>query len=412
MPSPEHRVSPASDAGRVVSRVPRRSAVRALLVLVAAVVVAGGCAPPTLAAQPGDPRPVYLAEQLRRDPVYVSPSLARVTAADDVAALRREVTAMPYPTFVVLAPTLRDEPDVETSADLPNLLRDRVGRDGLYLVSDGDGIGFDAEAYGVRTRSDVGRLYSVVSDAVPTRDGPIARLVFALRYLRTGAKATMSVDAERAADDARPWWIFGISAALGFVVPVGLVAATPGARRRRSGRRALRDERRLRARPVPLGAAAPPDRDDARRSAQEALAGLARAIGDAAHPPDPALRHYDAASHTLSRRGLTAIDCLGAEALATAGRALLEGREWRPCLFDPRHGEGVRSTRWRLGADEATFPACAWCADEIAAGRGPTVLEDSGRPYWERDTVWARTGFGAIDDDLADLVLAGRGRYR
>jgi len=30
------------------------------------------------------------------------------------------------------------------------------------------------------------------------------------------------------------------------------------------------------------------------------------------------------------------------------------------------------------------------------------------RPYWENDDVWARTGFGAIDDDLWRAVLADR----
>ena len=33
-------------------------------------------------------------------------------------------------------------------------------------------------------------------------------------------------------------------------------------------------------------------------------------------------------------------------------------------------------------------------------------------PYWERGDVWARTGFGAITDDLARDVLAERAEER
>jgi hypothetical protein len=70
----------------------------------------------------------------------------------------------------------------------------------------------------------------------------------------------------------------------------------------------------------------------------------------------------------------------------------------------------VRPTRWRRAGQDVTIPACTDCAALLGDGKAPPVLQDRGRPYWDRDTVWARTGFGAIDDDVADIVLAGDGR--
>jgi len=368
--------------------------------------VTGLLGPAGAAAAPGDPRPVYLAEQLRKDPVYVSPALARAVPADDVAELRRAVAEMPYPTFVVLAPQFSDEPDVETFNDLPNLLRDRLDRDGVYVVGDEDGIGFDVQAYGVRPRGEVNDAGRAASDSVPDEDGPAARVLAALRYLRTAETPERSISGERDSEDARFWWILGGATALGFLLPMGVAGLTPGAIERRAGRRRARaDTRARREQRAPAGTE--PERGAARQAAQEAVAGLARAIAEAPDPPDAALRSYDAASHVLGRNRATPVDHVGAEALANAGRAQLQGRSWRPCLFDPRHGEGVRPTRWRRGDQDATIPACAACAAAIADGRTPAVLQDRGRAYWDRDTVWARTGFGAIDDDVADIVLAG-----
>jgi hypothetical protein len=88
----------------------------------------------------------------------------------------------------------------------------------------------------------------------------------------------------------------------------------------------------------------------------------------------------------------------------------LRGEPVAPCFFDPRHGPAVQRTRWRLGGQEAELPACKACAKAVATGRAPVALEDRGPPYYEQDTLWARTGFGALDDGLRARVLAGEGR--
>jgi hypothetical protein len=352
-----------------------------------------------------DTRAAYIAAQLRRDPVYISPSLTRVTPAATVAALRRRVKAMPYPTYVAFVPGFTDDPEVESLGQLIPLLRDRVGRDGLYLVADGTGYGLDAEAIGVRTKGDAGRVSIVSDDGSPRRAGPLARVDIALRHLATGYVPSYSVDAERAAREWRPVIVMGIAAALGFLVPVVLVLAGPRARERR---RALREER-LRAAAGAASLIDEPDRDEARGQALDAVAGLARAIAEDRAPADRALRAYEAASHVLATREPRAVDLVGAATLAQLGRAWLRDPAWRPCFFDPRHGRGDGATRWRRGGQEIQIPTCGVCAKALRRDREPRALGDDGRPYYERDTVWARTGFGALDDDVAEIVLAGPG---
>ena len=49
----------------------------------------------------------------------------------------------------------------------------------------------------------------------------------------------------------------------------------------------------------------------------------------------------------------------------------------------------------------AWAPACGACAADVEAGRSPDWLYDGATPCAEADTVWARTLFGAVGDDLA-----------
>ncbi len=361
-------------------------------------------------AAPGDSRATQLTRELQRDPVYVSPSLSRVVSPDQVAELRRRVAAMPYPTFVAIVPQFRDEPGSRRSGDLPTVLRDRIGRDGLYLLSDGRG-SIDARAFGVQTVGDARRLGSVVLDAVPTRDGPVARVRFALDHLADGRVADRSVRAERDANDRLPWIVMAGGAAVGLVVPLGVVAALPSSRHRRAESRAARAADRA-AGPPPDPTIDAPDAATARRDAQDAVAALSRAIDAAPAPSDDALRALEAASSVLARDDARPVDHVGAATLAVRGRRALGGDAVpAPCFFDPRHGDGDRASRWRRGRQDVVIPVCSACATALQRDRTPVSLGDRDRPYWEQDSVWARTGFGAIDERVADAVLAG-GRER
>lgn len=108
-------------------------------------------------------------------------------------------------------------------------------------------------------------------------------------------------------------------------------------------------------------------------------------------------------------------DLLGVQALALTGRADLRRARrprvaaYRPCFFDLGHGIAGHAVGWRLGQGTVEVPCCRQCRTDVRAGRTPSMLHLPGRrgpePYWEREDVWARTGFGAVTDSLARDVL-------
>ena len=93
--------------------------------------------------------------------------------------------------------------------------------------------------------------------------------------------------------------------------------------------------------------------------------------------------------------------------LATA-QALADGRPAPPpaslCFFDPRHPGRSRPGRWERGLRVAACPACA---ADLRAHRPPEALLDDGCPWFEADTLWARTGYGAFAADLPQRVIRG-----
>ena len=164
-------------------------------------------------------------------------------------------------------------------------------------------------------------------------------------------------------------------------------------------------------RPVRTGRAKPkvrePDTQVARR-ASDAVAQLAAAIAAAGEPSEETFTLYSAASKA-EREARTPVDHMGALLLAQDGAAAVAGRDRRQrCFFDPGHRGPTSDTRWRLGREETEVPACERCVQALRCGLMPDTLGDRGKPYFERDTVWGRTGFGTIDDDIAAKVLSGR----
>jgi hypothetical protein len=175
-------------------------------------------------------------------------------------------------------------------------------------------------------------------------------------------------------------------------------------RRRRRAERA--------AAPQVARATAPPlDPRALRDQAHRALAALSGALAAANAPPTAAFDAYAAASKLLEDADDDdSLSLLAALELMRHADAALHAKDRSPCFFDPRHGPATTRTRWRLGGEEADIPACGACARKVAKGVAPDALQDRGRPYFERDTLWARTGFGALDEDLAARVLAGEAR--
>lgn len=110
-------------------------------------------------------------------------------------------------------------------------------------------------------------------------------------------------------------------------------------------------------------------------------------------------------------------DLIGAVVVARTGLRALEQlrtkrtlQAYRPCFFNPVHQPAYDKATWTLGHATVALPACSKCLTTMRAGHEPEVLRlgRRGRPYYERTDVWARTGFGALVDDLAAQVMADR----
>jgi hypothetical protein len=139
-----------------------------------------------------------------------------------------------------------------------------------------------------------------------------------------------------------------------------------------------------------------------------------------------ALDAYQAAGKVLdSARGvpdlagvLVLVD-QGRDALASAQARAGGGAEIEPsslCLFNPLHGDSVRTVNWRpLGSrDRLRAAVCADCAMAVRDHETPEMLRDhdEGRevPYFDVDprrSVWAETGYGHFRDDLVQRILRG-----
>lgn len=194
-------------------------------------------------------------------------------------------------------------------------------------------------------------------------------------------------------------WIF-----TGLAFLVGLLVAVPLLRRWPARRR-------------PVGQA--PELAAERAQADRAIAALSRQLAKVAAAPtvrdqerwDSALAARDASA--IHRESTEVADVIGARVLAVVGArdATIartgDGVTFRPCFFDPRHGEATGEAVWRLGQGTVELPACRTCQQAVAADRTPDMLlvGRDARPYFERNDRWARTGYGALTTTFARDVL-------
>lgn len=87
----------------------------------------------------------------------------------------------------------------------------------------------------------------------------------------------------------------------------------------------------------------------------------------------------------------------------------------RPCAVNPGHGNArgevvVADQKAYDGSIRASLevPACAKCMRDHGNSNPLQWLRVDGKPYLERDTVWARTLFGATDADLVKEAIRER----
>lgn len=352
----------------------------------------------------------FFVEQLKASPVYVSDSVTRRIDDADRQALVREVKAMPLPTYLVVAPDMSVEGVY--GDDRLALLRDGLGKDGVYIVSDDRGR-LDVGAYGVQLPVRAHDIFMATSYDID-RDAPgMDKIRYALALVRGEPRLPRAQRAvippseggpqptpyagltDRGDDDGRL-----SSAALGFSILgsffAGLTLAVVGLERRYRRRR-TRGRRHARA-AIPA--------EGMRAQAVDAHARLVRDLGRRKAPSERAVDLEVAAAMALERG--KPIDDLGAFVLARRGREALKGDERARCFFDPRHKGPVTPTRWQSDRAMVEVPACAACAHAIRTNRAPESVWDGDRPYWQRDTVWARTGFGALRRDMRAALAEDR----
>ncbi|GAA1936748.1 hypothetical protein [Nocardioides hwasunensis] len=413
-----------------------------------------------------------LADALREDGVVIDRVMGSGEAEqahDRIAALVREV---PFPVYVALVEQPQELPSgdrIAATEAFAGLLNRRLG-DGLYVVDTTGGIqqvfafGLDADAARVslgassnkdlldETMQEVGG-YARGSErylsppAVATAEAQVLAAEELVEMARDGAGSDYPATLTDADAEQLATYAVGVQAAAQWRPRTGSYVEVRNAQRGLSalvgGLAALAVALLLgqtlrgwprRARPGPdrspgkAVAAPPPDPETERRRAtelsDELAAALERTDWEALEDRDVAgraLTARDAVERLLSSRDVA--DLIGAQVVARGGaRDLARGRRGRSgaplrtCFFDPRHPESRATVSWRLGDGAVEVPCCTACATTVRKGRVPEHLQLKARrgtvPYWERDDVWARAGFGAISDDLARDVLADRAGKR
>jgi hypothetical protein len=265
-------------------------------------------------------------------------------------------------------------------------------------------------------REPVGTEYrATVSDADAEQVAERALRIQAVADWRPGSERYVSVRTASTGFSA----LFGVLSGLAIALLLGqTLRGWP-----RYGKPGTSERKARRSRKVAPAAAPPPDLDVERARARELVATLSKNLG---RVDWAAVRDRDVADRALAARDAAepllesddVADVVGAQVLARAGSNDLSrgrrgsGEVLQTCFFDPRHPEGGSRASWRLGDGEVEVPCCPACEADLATGRTPDLLRlptrRGVRPYWERDDVWARTGFGATSDFLARDVLAGR----
>lgn len=386
---------------------------------------------------------------LRRDPVLVQQAMGNGHTQDAVAEIRERVDAADFPVYVALVHPPAGLEENDPLGDLTSILHQRIGGPGLYVVGNEHG-SVSWETYGIPVEKlDVYDGLDAARDSLPRDEyGGVAMpgTGEAALVVQVAADPDHRLSADQLADlrstaalsehqypDWEPYHPEDVGPVSAIAALVATFAALTVQGVVRAGRQAPSGSRpatRPKARPKPRPAT---DRTPRRPSTRE------RPAADTGADDVEALRAQTTrlvAEITRRRddRGVTSddaalagecadlagelaassdrLDVVGALVLARTGLAAVAGdAAYHCCFFNPLHGEGVGSTRLPDAGFEV--PCCRACrADADADRRQDALLTPTwrgSRPYWTRDGVWSRTGFGSIVDDLPDQV---RGRAR
>ncbi|MGN0064637.1 MAG: hypothetical protein ACI379_10380 [Nocardioides sp.] len=414
-----------------------------------------------LAAEPVDVDTVVAA--LREDHVVVDLAAGAGESQkyhDRLVELVRELPFDVYVAMVERPEELAHFDSGEAGEALTTLLQRRLGGDAVYVVATGDHFSPRVSTRGLGVDED--EVYLALAGAVDTvqartedlagehvylpepveAEAQVRALDDAVRQLRSGREwdeldpllteeevDTLAAEATVLASAA--WWrpsrgdrgeyrpaskgaAVAIGGVLALVVGLLLGQSLAGWPRGRSAPAGTSARRTRRGTYTPLRPVV------ARGRAERAVRHLRRALERDATKP--------VLDHDLDARALLALsladrlledehadaDLVGAEILAHVGlrghQMALSGRGkvYRPCFFDPRHGEATASRAWRYGSGDVDVPVCKACLGHLDRGAGPEHLVLPGaredEPYWKGSDVWARTGYGALSADLVTEV--------
>ena len=420
---------------------PRR--VAALLASLVLLVLAGPAAgtASAAAAEPAD-----VAKALERSPVFIDPQLDGTISPAAGKRIERAIDRLDRDVYVVLVPLENEDRFEGRAREYLAALRTHIDRDGVFVVSEsGDYLMAEEFRGGLERRSETLRDATTLANFADREPGDarrtllqkVERLVALLRESpQRIAALTKAYDeeSERRARERRsaPDSPFsrdrgGDGGGAGTVLVVLLVVALIGAglafaawRRGRGARPAEGPRPVVPDRVFEHALAA--RRAELREDADGELLALATLLDEQPVPAaeeaqDAYQRALDA--YTAARRcavdDAPTVDVVGILVLVDQARgdlaraaALDTGR--RPpvrtplCAFHPLHGRSAKVVAWRRGLK---VPACAACAAAVRRDRDPDALRDGDRPYFEGETVWARTGYGAFADDLVERVSRG-----
>lgn len=381
--------------------------------------------------------------QLRTDPVLVEDIMSNGHTAEVKAALDAKVEDARVPVFVVLTRTPSDLTGDASDEQLVSLLHARLQQDGIYYVATSQGHGQlgvwgdldpavddDATAYehahmqamtqvreAIEQPGDYeGRvdpaavaeagvaLDLAATDHVPGPDGPVLSEGQVEAY--TAAVWTEHPVNVEPVELPSAWLLAMVATAVGLTVGVVayrlLQALTAGGGR--GGAQAgpatqpatAQDLARLRGRV---------DREVARIDRRLSADTTPSEAGELARRCREAAERLRDADDVLDVVGALVLARTGAHALGGKGTEL-----YRCCYFNPLHGRGDQEVD--LG-DGLSLPTCGACRRALRDGGSPDALVDvrpwaRDQPYYDGDTVWARTGFGTLDDRLWHTVAEAR----
>lgn len=420
--------------------------------LVVLVVLVVSCVALVLPAGAGAATPTAtVARELQRSPLFVDPAFADTFAPAAQVRLARSARKAPGRPRIMVVPLEEDDQYSGKPDNLIAAVRSRLpaeARDGVFVAVDGRYLQVVEFRDGRRAFEGAVDDAEYLANFADGPDGrsfdrtPVDRIELFLKDLRRSPadlKAAVAAEEQaqkkQSAENKRKYGSSGTASGsgdgdgAGWVVPVGVLlvvgigvgAGLLVARRSRRGATPAHG-------PLPIVPdkvfehALAAQRADLAEDADGELLALAALLDEAPVPTsntaqDAYQRALDA--YTSARRRMTpeapTVDLVGVLVLVDHARdhlaraaALDAGRKpERPtplCFFHPLHGRSARTVAWR---DGLRVPACAACASDLRAGRTPDALRDGGRPYFEADTVWARTGYGAFDDDLVGRVARG-----